>query len=212
MFERFDPPYDDPADPNELLNAEAGAPHGGQIAQELAERKAASVPAKALQRGALPGSVPGTLPGAAAVVLTADTVGITPDGGLVGTPQTAEQARAMLGRLMGATHTIATGVALRAGSAESCSWGELRSFHDLARVTLGRVDPKTLEQYLDSGQWAGKAGGYNLAERMAAGWPITVEGDPGTVMGLPMRRLAPLLVEAGVHPQASPGPCESAVG
>lgn len=37
--------------------------------------------------------------------------------------------------------------------------------------------------------WAGKAGAYNLAERVEAGWPIEVEGDPGTVMGLPMRRL-----------------------
>jgi predicted house-cleaning NTP pyrophosphatase (Maf/HAM1 superfamily) len=42
---------------------------------------------------------------------------------------------------------------------------------------------------VDSGQWAGKAGAYNLSERLEAGWPIEYEGDPTTIMGLPMRAL-----------------------
>ena len=42
-------------------------------------------------------------------------------------------------------------------------------------------------------QWRGKAGAYNLADRVADGWPIECEGDPTTVMGLPMRRLTEAL-------------------
>ena len=34
-------------------------------------------------------------------------------------------------------------------------------------------------------------------ERIGAGWPIEYAGDPTTVMGLPMRRLAPLLGQLG---------------
>ena len=34
-----------------------------------------------------------------------------------------------------------------------------------------------------------------LAERLKAGWPITYEGDPGTIMGLPMRLLGRKLAE-----------------
>jgi septum formation protein len=66
---------------------------------------------------------------------------------------------------------------------------------DVAVVTWGQVSADTIDTYVASGEWAGKAGGYNLAERVAAGWPITVEGDPATVMGVPMRKLLPVLRE-----------------
>ena len=42
---------------------------------------------------------------------------------------------------------------------------------------------------MESGMWQGKAGGYNLSERHSAGWPLTWQGDPTSVMGLPMHRL-----------------------
>jgi len=246
-FSQFEPPFADPADPNELFACPNTRRDGPAVAQRLAELKARSVPDDAITQALrqtfvnqppqatppqntspmkttaspqkqprkrlenpaeslperlaeglprklpkeLPGELAGELPGGA-VLLTADTIGITPNGELVGTPETVEQARVMLRSLLGQTHTIATGVALRLVGDEP------RSFADTARVNMGQVSDAALEQYLRSGQWAGKAGGYNLAERVAEGWPITVEGDPGTVMGLPMRRLAPMLVELGV--------------
>ena len=52
-----------------------------------------------------------------------------------------------------------------------------------------------IEGYLAGGGWRGKAGAYNLSERIEAGWPIEVQGDPGTVMGLPMEILSPMLRE-----------------
>ena len=60
---------------------------------------------------------------------------------------------------------------------------------DVARVWIGDVSRTTLEEYLSSGEWRGKAGGYNLLDRLAAGWPIRVIGDTTTVMGLPMVQL-----------------------
>ena len=47
----------------------------------------------------------------------------------------------------------------------------------------------TVATYMESGMWQGKAGGYNLSERHSAGWPLTWQGDPTSVMGLPMHRL-----------------------
>lgn len=187
-FDRFDPPFADPADPNEALDpgAEASPTGAGPaLAVRLAELKARSVPSDAIPPDA--------------VLLCADTLGVAPTGGLIGTPETAEQALAMLRELVGRTHAIVTGVALRtADGAEPCS------FADTATVNVGQIDETTLQTYVDTGGWRGKAGAYNLAERLGAGWPITVAGDPGTVMGLPMRRLTAQLVELGV-PQA-PGP------
>lgn len=68
-------------------------------------------------------------------------------------------------------------------------------FEDSTIVSMGMPSDSELGAYLDSGSWKGKAGGYNLSERIDAGWPIEFEGDPTTVMGLPMRRLIPLLEE-----------------
>jgi septum formation protein len=133
-------------------------------------------------------------------MLTADTLGVDAAGRLLGTPESAEQAAAMLRRLIGGTHRIVTAVVLRPAE------GEPVTLVDDATVHVGDVPGPDLERYVASGDWAGKAGGYNLAERWAAGWPIRVEGDPGTVMGLPMRRLVPLLEALGVERAEAPAP------
>lgn len=178
-FTRFDPPYADPADPNLAGDHPAD---GAERATSLARAKADSVPARLLEAGAL--------------LLTADTLGIDPDGRLIGTPESPGEALAMLRRLVGRSHRIATGVALRAADHE-----EPTAFADVAVVHVGEIPGTDLERYIDSGDWRGKAGGYNLAERLAAGWPLRVEGDPGTVMGLPMRRLGAMLEAWGVTRQ-----------
>jgi predicted house-cleaning NTP pyrophosphatase (Maf/HAM1 superfamily) len=64
---------------------------------------------------------------------------------------------------------------------------------DSARVALGSLADAELESYASGGAWRGKAGGYNFADRVEAGWPLSCDGDPETVMGLPSRILLPLL-------------------
>ncbi|MFO0827009.1 MAG: Maf family protein [Phycisphaerales bacterium] len=122
----------------------------------------------------------------AAVVLAADTVCIGVDR-LLGKPRDERDARAMIASLRTATHRTATGVAV----IEPC--GKRHLFVDVATVTMGAIDDATLERYLASGAWRGKAGGYNYAECLASGWPLLCAGDPTSVMGLPMQRVAPLL-------------------
>ncbi|MFI4870918.1 MAG: Maf family protein, partial [Phycisphaerales bacterium JB061] len=54
--------------------------------------------------------------------------------------------------------------------------------------------------YLDTGLWRGKAGAYNLRERLDAGWAIEYEGDPTSIMGLPMELLRQKLPAWGIEP------------
>lgn len=116
-------------------------------------------------------------------VLGADTA-IVKDGKLIGTPRDAEDARAILRSLANGEHEVVTGVSL------VCAATDKRVlFVDRAVVRLGPLTEVVIEEYVLSGAWAGKAGGYNLRERIEAGWPIQFEGDPGTIMGLPMRGL-----------------------
>lgn len=131
---------------------------------------------------------------APAMILGADTVVALKDE-LIGQPRDAEHARAIIERLEDRRHEVLTGVALL-----DSATGERRFMVDRAAVDVGAIGLRRIEAYVASGRWAGKAGAYNLREQVEAGWPIAWQGDPGTVMGLPMRRLAPWLagfVEAG---------------
>lgn len=120
-------------------------------------------------------------------VLGADTVCVK-NGQVIGQPSDAEDARRILRLLEGGSHLVITGVAL--------VWpGSSRReiFTDRAEVHVGEIGTDRIESYIATGQWRGKAGAYNLAERLEAGWPIRCDGDPSTVMGLPMRALLPRL-------------------
>ncbi|MFZ9688759.1 MAG: Maf family protein [Phycisphaerales bacterium] len=132
-------------------------------------------------------------PAGVAWVLGADTM--AHDGGaLVGKPKDREHARDMILGWCGTAHDVWTGAALLHPAS-----GRRWIFADRATVRLGPLRQGALEAYLDSGAWQGKAGGYNFADRVEAGWPLTCDGDPSTVMGLPMRRLLPLLAQLGVR-------------
>jgi septum formation protein len=123
-------------------------------------------------------------------VVGADTVCVK-DGELLGQPRDAAEAERMLRRLENGEHRVVTGVAILSGEGPVTRRREL--LVDRARVRIGEIGVARIRAYVASGQWRGKAGAYNLSERLADGWPITLEGDPGTVMGLPMRRLSPIL-------------------
>ena len=131
------------------------------------------------------------LDGAIAIV-AADTV-CDVDGRVLGKPSDRAGAKSMLEAMSNRAHTTRTGVCLRVGDRRVL-------FHDASVVHVGRLGTDLVERYLDSGDWRGKAGAYNLSERIADGWPIECEGDPTTVMGLPMRKLVPLLEDLAEHP------------
>lgn len=120
----------------------------------------------------------------APIVLGADTM-VVSGRGVMGQPVDEADATRMLRMLRDAEHDVVTGVAL-----VDAATGRRTLFSDRTRVRVGKLSDTQIIEYVASGLWRGKAGAYNLAERVEAGWPITVEGDPGTVMGLPIRVLA----------------------
>ncbi len=126
------------------------------------------------------------------IVLGADTVVVKNDI-IIGQPRDERDAARILQLLSDGSHIVITGVALLRSDSD-----RRILFCDDARVRVGPLDGRAVRQYLDSGDWRGKAGAYNLYERIEAGWPIRFEGDPTTIMGLPMRKLTPTLRELGV--------------
>ena len=116
-------------------------------------------------------------------ILAADTVCVVDDT-IFGQPQSIEEARKMIHAVCHRTHEVLTGWCLAAADGT-----DLESGVEQAEITIGEITTEEIEQYLQTNQWVGKAGGYNLAERVQEGWPIDCVGDPSTVMGLPMKRL-----------------------
>ena len=117
-----------------------------------------------------------------AFVLAADTICRHGDDS-IGKPESPEEAQRILRRMMDGPHRVITGVALlRDGRADT--------FADEARVQLRHPGEQALQHYIASGLWQGKAGAYDIAERRAAGWEVSCDGDADTVGGLPWKLVA----------------------
>lgn len=127
------------------------------------------------------------LPPDGGLILAADTECVC-DGHVLGQPTSRDEARSMLRSLRSRVHQTMSGVCLLCRRT-SRRW----MFTDEATVRIGALPDESIESYISSDLWRGKAGGYNLLERVEAGWSIEWEGDATCVMGLPMQRLTPLL-------------------
>ena len=169
------------------------------VAEENARRKAEAI-AAGLDAGAAPGerrgAVPGERRGAAPgdLVLGADTV-VALDGDLLGKPADTAQAREFAARLNGRTHEVVGGIALT-------ERGRTTTAVETTRVTFRTVDDATLDWYVGTGEWQGRAGGYAI-QGAGAALVARIDGDYLNVVGLPLARLLdlkPVLLAARNQP------------
>ena len=116
------------------------------------------------------------------VVIGADTVCVH-GGKVIGQPDDRDHARAMIIAMSDAEHEVLTGIAII-----DPVTGRREIFIDRSIVRVGVIPEHEIVAYLDSNQWQGKAGAYNITERLAAGWPIQFDGDETSIVGIPMTR------------------------
>jgi septum formation protein len=120
---------------------------------------------------------------ASGTIVAADTVCVV-NGRILGQPVSAMHAKKMIVQMVNKVHEVCTGWSLI-----SMEGKRLRSGCDVSQVCIGNIEMREIEKYIETGSWQGKAGGYNLSERLAANWPIVCHGDKTSVMGLPMNTL-----------------------
>ena len=155
------------------------------MAEENARRKALAVAAGAGE----------------ALVLGADT-DVALDGDILGKPEDEQAAGRFLARLSGRTHEVVGGIALAQG-------GELLATAvERTAVTFRTLDQATLDWYVRSREWEGRAGGYAIQGRGAT-LIAGIRGDYLNVVGLPLAKLLELYPE--LHP-ATPISSGSAEG
>ena len=124
-----------------------------------------------------------------AVVLGGDTV-VTLDGEILGKPSGPEDAEAMLLRLAGRTHYVASGLALALPS------GDVRSGVSTAEVTFRDFSREVAQAYVATGEPLDKAGAYGI-QGLGTALVTEVHGDFYTVVGLPVALLLRLFEECG---------------
>ena len=125
-----------------------------------------------------------------AIVIAADTV-VVLDNTIFGKPRTTEDARQMLEKLAGRTHTVTTGVALiRLPDVER------REFQETTHVQFSALDDEEITRYLASGEAFDKAGAYAIQGR-AGRYISRIEGCYYNVVGLPLARLCTALADLG---------------
>ncbi len=129
----------------------------------------------------------GVPPGGA--VLGADTE-VVLEGLALGKADDEGAARDMLRALAGRPHEVLTGMVLITESGEH---EHLAS----AVVHMREMPDPILDWYLSRGEWQGRAGAYAV-QGSGAALVTGIEGEPSTVIGLPVAALANLLQEAGI--------------
>ncbi len=115
------------------------------------------------------------------VVITADTVVIV-DGEILGKPHDFADAKTMLQRLSGRTHSVVTGVTLRDAR-------HSESFSSLTTVSFAKLSDDEIEKYINAYSPYDKAGAYGIQEWIGAIAISRIDGSFYNVMGLPVQAL-----------------------
>ena len=101
-----------------------------------------------------------------------------------------DDARACLGLLSGRRHRVHGGIALVLPD------GRLASRRVETAVIFKRLSPQEIEDYVASGEWQGKAGGYAI-QGFAARFIRGIIGSYSNVVGLPLFETVSLLAGHG---------------
>jgi septum formation protein len=163
----------DRVDPADLDETPRKAEQPRQLAGRLACAKAEAVAARS----------PGAL------VLAADTV-VGVGRRILGKPADAAEARRFLELLSGRRHRVTTGVALVTPD------GALRTRVVETTLAFQRLTDAQMTDYVASGEWEGKAGGYAIHQR-AEVFVQFLSGSHSNVVGLPLFETAQLLRGVG---------------
>lgn len=119
------------------------------------------------------------------IILTADTIVVLDE--IMGKPSSREDAKNMLIKLSGKTHRVITGICLKKADEEF-----IISDYVSTGVKFYELDENIIEKYLDTGEYADKAGAYGIQGHGSL-LVESISGDYFNVVGLPIGRIDKLL-------------------
>lgn len=123
-------------------------------------------------------------------VLGADTL-ISVDSDIYGKPVDRDDAKRMINSYSGRTHRVITAITLYDSEKQYIS-----TKTSISRVTFMDLNDAQTENYLDSGEWQGVAGGYRI-QGLASCFISEIQGSYSGIVGLPIHELYDILREHG---------------
>lgn len=147
------------------------------------EELGAGDPVQAARANALAKARAGALLRPEGTILGVDTV-VSLDGEIYGKPASAAAARETLKRLSGRTHEVISGIALLDPANPQVA-------HEVTSVTFRELDDGRIGHYVQTGEWADRAGGYAIQGKGAL-LVRRITGDYLNVVGLPVAKLLDL--------------------
>lgn len=115
------------------------------------------------------------------LLITADTI-VYVDGGVMGKPKNAEQAKEMLHKLSGKTHQVITGVTIVTAK-------RTENFGVTSQVKFTNITDEEINFYVDNYLPFDKAGAYGIQEWIGIVAVEEIKGSYFNVVGLPVQRL-----------------------
>jgi septum formation protein len=116
------------------------------------------------------------------LIIGSDTI-VSLDGTIYGKPADREDASAMIRSMSGKWHSVYSGISIISADGNTDS-----SFSVRTDVKFMEMSDDEMEDYLDSLDWAGKAGGYGI-QGESSKYIEEIRGDYYNVMGLPLNAL-----------------------
>ena len=115
------------------------------------------------------------------ILITSDTIVILGDE-ILEKPKSEEEAKNMIRKMSGKTHTVVTGVSITTSQKQV-------AFSDQTQVTFCELSTEEIDYYIEKYQPYDKAGAYGVQEWIGYVAIHKLEGSYFTVMGLPLHRL-----------------------
>ena len=122
-------------------------------------------------------------------ILSGDTI-VAAGRRIIGKPSSKNEAEQILKLLSGRRHRVLSAFTL---IKPDCS--EITKIV-VSRVKFSRLSDKEINEYLDTNEWQGKAGGYAIQGRASAFVPW-ISGSYTGVMGFPMNEIKNVLESSG---------------
>jgi septum formation protein len=125
-----------------------------------------------------------------AIIIAADTT-VVMEGEIIGKPKSVADAKRILRKFSGKTHTVITGFTIIGGK---------KTLTDsvASKVKFKKLTKDEIDVYVATGEPMDKAGGYGIQDK--AGLFIeAIEGDYFNVVGLPLLAVSEALKKFGVN-------------
>lgn len=146
-------------------------------------RKGSETPLKMVKRLALEKLLEARKQLKGGIIITADTI-VVLNGEILGKPRNNSEAKKMLKKLSGKTHTVYTGYSIHNSIIDKTI-----TDYEKTLVTFRKLGDKEIENYVKTGSPLDKAGAYGIQDDFGAVFVKKINGDFYNVMGLPIAGL-----------------------